>query len=65
MFNKTRSHIFEEAAVKLQGKVLFTFSDGSNDIHSNLIANMGVPESEMPTLRGIAFVDKKPLFLLD
>lgn len=27
--------------------------------------NMGVPESEMPTLRGIAFVDKKPVFFLD
>lgn len=45
--------VFEEAATAHKGKMLFSYSDKSNDIQSKLADFMGVTDADLPTLRAI------------
>jgi len=45
--------IFEEAANAHKGKILFSYSDKSNDIQSKLADFMGVTDADLPQLRAI------------
>ena len=45
--------VFEEASKAHKGKMLFAFSDQSNDIQGKLADFMGVKDSDLPTLRAI------------
>jgi protein disulfide-isomerase A1 len=45
--------VFEEASKAHKGKMLFAYSDQSNDIQGKLADFMGVKDSDLPTLRAI------------
>jgi len=45
--------VFEEASKTHKGKMLFSFSDKSNDIQGKLADFMGVTDADLPTLRAI------------
>lgn len=45
--------VYEEAAKTHKGKMLFAFSDKSNDIQGKLAEFMGVTDDDLPTLRCI------------
>jgi protein disulfide isomerase len=45
--------IYEQASQAHKGKILFSFSDKSNDIQGKLADFMGVSDSDLPTLRAI------------
>lgn len=45
--------VFEEASKTFKGKMLFSFSDKTNDIQTKLADFMGVTDADLPTLRAI------------
>jgi len=45
--------VYDEASKAHKGKMLFSFSDKSNDIQSKLADFMGVTDADLPTLRAI------------
>lgn len=47
------SKVFEDASLALKGSILFSYSDGTNDIQEKLMEFMGVTPADLPTLRVI------------
>jgi protein disulfide-isomerase A1 len=45
--------VFEEASKAHKGKMLFSYSDATNDIQGKLADFMGVKDADLPTLRAI------------
>jgi len=45
--------VFEDASKAHKGKILFSYSDKTNDIQGKLADFMGVKDSDLPTLRAI------------